>query len=97
MARFDVYLGKRGYVLDVQADVLDGLESRIVVPLFPPSRIRLHIHHLNPLFQIQDRPLVMFTQLIAAIPRTDLGIFQASLAHEAAKITRALDMALQGF
>ena len=97
MARFDAYLGKRGYILDVQSDILEGLESRIVVPLFPPSRIKLHIHHLNPILQVQDRPLVMFTQLIAAIPRTDLGVFQVSLAHEADKITRALDMALQGF
>ena len=97
MARFDVYLNKRGYVLDVQSDILQELESRIVVPLLPTARIKLHIHHLNPVFHIQDRPLVMFTQLLAAIPRSDLGTLQGSLAPEADTITRALDMALQGF
>ena len=35
MARFDVYdrPGGAGYVLDVQADVLNELNTRIVVPL----------------------------------------------------------------
>lgn len=97
MARFSVYLGKRGYVIDVQADILDHLESRIVVPLLPPERVKLHIQHLNPIFHVRERPLVMFTQLIAAIPRADLGTLQGSLADEADQITRALDMALQGF
>ena len=37
MARFDVYAnpGKAGYVLDVQADLLSALNTRIVVPLMP--------------------------------------------------------------
>ena len=39
MARFDVYArpAGAGYVLDVQADILNGLNTRIVVPLLPLS------------------------------------------------------------
>ncbi len=38
MARFDVYAmpGQRpGYLLDVQANLLDRLDTRGVIPLFP--------------------------------------------------------------
>lgn len=37
MARFEVFAnpGGAGYVLDVQADVLNGSNTRIVVPLLP--------------------------------------------------------------
>lgn len=36
MARFDVYLtSSSGYLLDVQADLLAGLNTRVVVPLLP--------------------------------------------------------------
>jgi toxin CcdB len=38
MARFDVHAmpGQRAlYLLDVQANLLDRLETRVVVPLFP--------------------------------------------------------------
>ncbi|MBS1183360.1 MAG: plasmid maintenance protein CcdB, partial [Proteobacteria bacterium] len=39
MARFDVFPnpGGSGYLLDVQADLLDGLNTRIVVPLLPTA------------------------------------------------------------
>ena len=39
MARFDVYANTGGhadttpYLLDVQSDLLDGLDSRVVIPL----------------------------------------------------------------
>lgn len=39
MARFDVYASpdSAGYLLDVQADLLESLNTRIVVPLMPVS------------------------------------------------------------
>ena len=36
MARFDVYHDSSGYFLDVQADVLEALTTRIAMPLLPP-------------------------------------------------------------
>jgi toxin CcdB len=40
MARFDVHRNKAGvadvpYLLDIQSDLLQGLRSRVVVPLVP--------------------------------------------------------------
>ena len=73
MARFDVYHGKNGYLLDVQADLLEGINTRIVVPLLSKGRSLEAAHQLKPVFEINDFALRMFTQLIAAVPRSALG------------------------
>lgn len=63
MARFDVYAnpGGTGYVLDVQADVLHELNTRIVVPLLPSAQAPLPAKRLNPVFAIGDEPHTMVT------------------------------------
>lgn len=99
MARFDVYAnpGGAGYVLDVQADVLHELNTRIVVPLLPPTQAPLPAKRLNPMFAIGDEPHVMVTQFMAAVPRKLLRSPVTSLAGQDAEIMLALDMVLVGF
>lgn len=99
MARFDVYanLGSVGYVLDVQADLLNALNTRIVVPLMPISAAPRPAGRLNPKFQIGDAPHLMVTQFMAAVPRAVLGRPVTNLADQDAEIMAALDMALVGF
>lgn len=99
MARFDVYAnpGGMGYVLDVQADVLDLLNTRIVVPLLPVSVAPAPARRLNPVFEIGREPHVMVTQFMAAIPRALLRKPVANLAALDSEIMAALDMALVGF
>lgn len=40
MAQYDVFLNSdgSGYLLDVQSDLLDGLATRLVIPLLPASQ-----------------------------------------------------------
>ena len=99
MARFDVYAGPSGtgYVLDVQADVLEDLNTRIVVPLLPVSQAPAPARGLNPVFDIGAEPHVMVTQFLAAIPRSLLRTPITSLARHDSQIMGALDMALVGF
>lgn len=98
MARFDVYHDSSGYFLDVQADVLEALTTRIAMPLLPPPGTAPRAaRHLNPVFVIADQPLVMVTQFMSAMFRSELGPVVASLAPEADAITRALETAVQGF
>ena len=99
MARFDVYAnpGGAGYVLDVQADLLNALNTRIVVPLMPVSAAPHPAGRLNPRFQIGDAPHLMVTQFMAAIPRAVLGRPVTNLADQDAEIMAALDMVLVGF
>ena len=53
MARFCVYSGPDGsLLLDCQADVLDHLNTRLVVPLISPDSAPIAAVRLNPAFQI---------------------------------------------
>lgn len=98
MARFDVftYEGQPGYLLDVQADLLDGLNTRIVVPLMAAADAPPPARQLNPIFDIDGAPFVMVTQFLAAVPLTVLGPRITSLAGHDMTITAALDLALTG-
>ena len=99
MARFEVYANPAGpgYVLDVQADVLDGLNTRIVIPLLPLAQAPAPAQRLNPVFEIGDEPCVMVTQFMAAVPRELLRSPVTSLLGQDSEIIAALDMVLVGF
>ncbi|MFY8094240.1 MAG: CcdB family protein [Niveispirillum sp.] len=100
MARFDIYPmpGRRsGYLLDVQADLLDRLDTRVVVPLFPEKEAPPPIATLNPVFDIQGQRHVMVTQSIATLRRRDLGKAVLSLDDQHQRIMNALDMLLSGY
>jgi toxin CcdB len=99
MARFEVYAnpGGAGYVLDVQADVLNELNTRIVVPLLPLAQAPVPAQRLNPVFEIGDEPHVMVTQFMAAVPGALLRSPVTSLRGQDNEIMAALDMVLVGF
>lgn len=100
MARFDVYArpdGAAGYVLDVQADMLSGLNTRIVVPLLRVVDAPIPAKRLNPVFEIGTEPHVMVTQFMAAIPRALLRNPVTTLDDRDSEIMAALDMVLVGF
>lgn len=58
MARFDVYRlvgqGEARFVLDVQANLLDELGTRIVVPLLSQKVAPKPAKRLNPVFVVDD-------------------------------------------
>jgi len=67
MAQFDVYRNTNPetnqtapYLLDIQADLLNALSTRVVVPLIISSKMG-KITHLNPQFTISNTPVLMFT------------------------------------
>jgi toxin CcdB len=99
MARFEVFANPAGagYVLDVQADVLSGLNTRVVVPLLPLTQAPVPADRLNPVFNIGDAPHVMVTQFMAAVPRALLHGPVTSLMGQDNEIMAALDMLLVGF
>lgn len=98
MARFDVYASpdSAGYLLDVQADLLESLNTRLVVPLMPVSAAPVPAKRLNPVFDIQSEQYVMVTQFLSAVPTSILKAPATSLAQHDTEITGALDMALTG-
>lgn len=99
MARYDVYPDPSGfgYLLDVQSDLLNELNTRTVVPLMRPEVAPIPARRLNPAFDVSGERYLMVTQYISAIPANRLGQPATNLSTQFAEITNALDMLFQGF
>lgn len=99
MAKFDVYRGQESdsLLLDVQADLLDALNTRMVVPMIPFGKAPIPAKRLNPTFVIEDTEYVMVTQFMAAVPRSILRKPMTNLNDRFEDITTAIDMLIQGF
>ncbi len=105
MARFDVYAtpGRHAdstpYLLDVQSDLLDGLDSRVVIPLrrrerFPAVPLA---DRLTPTLSIAGAEFILETPKMGAVPRRALGAPLLSLAAEQERVTAAMEFVFQGF
>ena len=104
MAQFDVYHNLNEetnqiipYLLDVEANLLNGLSTRVVVPLIDAAAMGKAIRHLNPRFQIGDVRVVMSTAELAGVPITAIGEKVGSLIEQRDKIIAALDFLFTGF
>ena len=105
MARFDVYANPGSlaastpYLLDVQSDLLEGLDSRMVIPLrslraFPKVKLSTR---LTPIFTIKGEDCFLETPRMGAVPLRVLKAPVTSLAQEQDPITAALDFLFQGY
>ena len=104
MAQFDVYQNLNEetnqtvpYLLDLQADLLDNLATRVVVPLVAATLIGRAVQHLNPRFKIKGEAVFMSTAELAGVPRSALGEKVASLKEKRNEIIAALDFLFTGF
>ncbi len=103
MARFDIHVNPNRrsrarvpYLLDVQADMLADLATRLVVPLVLISEFGPPAKRLNPVFQIDKRDYVMATAEMAAISRKHLGPRERSLSAHSTEILNAIDFLISG-
>lgn len=105
MARFDVYRNSGPqaadvpYVLDVQTEVLSGLDTRVVVPLRRRSRFPASIVPVNlmPMVTVEGDECIVEIPKLAAVPVRILKEPVTSLSACRLEITRALDFLFQGF
>ena len=104
MAQFDVYENLNPetrstvpYLLDLQADLLDSLSTRVVVPLFTVAAMAKAAKHLNPQFKIKRLTVTMSTAELAGINLHLLGDKVCSLKEHRAEIMAALDFLFTGF
>ena len=102
MARFDVFRNAARtrdvpYLLDVQADLLGHLRTRVVVPLPPLAAFGTPLRRLNPVFEIEGGPHVMATSELVTVDRGMLGALVGSLGEHHFAIVNAVDFVLQGF
>lgn len=98
MARFDVYphpdatlRAATPFLLDVQNNFIDQLQSRIVIPLRAATVFGPTMRDLNPQFNISGQDVVLDTAAMAAFPASGLKKPVTSLAPQSHDIVAALD------
>jgi len=85
------------YLLDVQNDLFETLNTRLVVPLIKESANSKPIGRLNPRFEIEGKKVFMSTAEMAGISTTDLGEYVGSLQQQRGEIVDAVDFLVVGF
>lgn len=105
MARYDVYsnpgdsMSSTPYLLDVQSDLLDGLDTRMVIPLRNLGKYR-NVElptQLTPILRVQGEDYLLETPKMAAVPVRVLRSSLESLSGEHDTITGAIDFLFHGF
>lgn len=80
MAAFDIHAnpeprtrGALPYVIELQADLLSDLNTRLVAPFAPAQHYRGAVPRLNPVIDIEGEPHVLLIQQMAALPKRALA------------------------
>jgi len=84
--------GQMPYLLDVQANLLSDLQTRVVVPLVRAEAFGCPATRLHPRFTIAGHRLVMAIHLVAAVRRQALGTAVASLLDQHDIVISAIDV-----
>jgi toxin CcdB len=97
MAQFDVHEFAGGMrVVDCQADLLDHLATRFVVPLVDPDSVPKPLKGLHPIIEIDGERRLLATHLAASVPISQLGRRVVSLRKHYLTVSRAIDFLLTG-
>ena len=104
MPQFDVYRNKNPatrsaypLLVDVQADLLDDLQTRVVIPLTHAEELlRRPLTTLTPIVTIEGEKYLVVTPEIAGIGKSHLGACVGAIPQERDKIVAALDLLITG-
>ena len=88
--------GEIPYLLDIQANLLAELQTRVVVPLIRTGSFGRKAMRLHPQFLVDGQDVVMATHLVAAVRRQSLGKIITSLHHERDVVLNAVDVLWSG-
>jgi toxin CcdB len=85
-------------LVDVQADVLEDLYTRAVIPLANAVELTsFPLIYLTPLVSFEGKAYMVMTPQLAGISRAELGPHVGSLAAQESVITNAIDFLIKGF
>ena len=104
MAQFTVYKNKNPrskttypLLIDAQADLLDDLQTRLVIPLTKtPALAKRPIARLTPSIEIGGEQYLLMTPQLAGIARSELGPAVGNVADQRSAIVSALDLLITG-
>ena len=85
------------YLLDIQSNLLNELQTTVVIPLCPKSITGTAvISKLCPILDIDNKEFVALTQQIAGIDRKVLGKKICDLSNYRSEVIAALDFIISG-
>ena len=105
MAQFDIHRNtdprtrdETPYLVNLQAEVLSELATRVVAPMRPLSaHSQSVISRLHPVMSVERVEHVAFVSELAAVPASILGPVVASARHLRTELLAATDLLLTGF
>lgn len=104
MARYDVFANPEAaerhhtpYLVDVQNDFIDRLETRVVIPLRREAAFGPRARDLHPLLQLDGESFVLDTAALGALPLAELRKKVSNLRGSQAEIQAALDALFGAF
>jgi toxin CcdB len=103
MAQYDVHRNADDetapnfpYIVDMQADLLRHLETRLVVPLGRASPRIQSLTRLTPRVEVDGEPLLFLVNHTVSVPRSILGPIVGSVAENGVDLLNAIDFLLTG-
>lgn len=86
------------YLLDVQSDIIDELNTRLVIPLFLLDEVSGRpARRLNPVLNVDGEDFLVMTHEMASVRHSQLGEEVVSVREQRQAIKNALDFLLDGF
>lgn len=85
------------YFVDIQSELLDTLNTRLVIPLTPVELLKKKVpSHLCPLININEGDFVILTHQMASIPTKNLKEPVNELSTFRNEIISAIDFLITG-
>ncbi|MDA3949495.1 MAG: CcdB family protein [Spirochaeta sp.] len=105
MAQFEIYLNgdertreRTPYLLDMQADLLSDLATRIVAPLRPGTeKEQWVVSRMHPVLRVGEEPFVAVVSEMAAVPASILGGRVGDARERRTELIAAVDLLITGF
>ena len=102
MAQFDVHavlaadVDYAPYLVELQSDLVAGLDTVIVAPLVRRADAGPIVHHLNPVIRFGEDELVLRIGELVSLPRTVLGRKVGSVKADREALMAAVDIIFFG-
>jgi toxin CcdB len=104
VAQFDVYRNANSetnerfpFLVDVQAELFEELQSRVVIPLSKAELIGFPMTYLTPTVSFDGLGYLLIAPQLAGISRAELGPRVGTLIGEERTITTAIEFLMRGF
>jgi toxin CcdB len=105
MAQFQIYSNNNKstkdvypYLIDVQSQILESLETRLVIPLVLSSVLQnKQITKLTPTISIKGKDHAILTSQMAGISKKHLGSFIVDVSDRRQELISAIDFLISGY